>query len=71
VGFSPRVALRNFGLLHAFLSDQASPGALKVKVKVDVQSGDDGCTSGVVARVGIFDSIAASSATRLDLVDLP
>jgi len=32
VGFSPRVTSRNFGLLHAFLSDQASPGALAVKV---------------------------------------
>jgi hypothetical protein len=44
VGFSPRVTLRNFGLLHAFLSDQAflahatstSTTAVKVKVQVDV-----------------------------------
>ena len=27
VGFSPRVVHRNFGLLHAFLSGQACPGA--------------------------------------------
>jgi hypothetical protein len=42
VGFSPRVTLRNFGLLHAFLSDQACPGALdggrNVYVAVDINA---------------------------------